>query len=195
MNSNLTSGGVPSDSKAFPAEEESIIHEILVPTDLTGHSKPALKYAISLAGRYHAKIVLLNVAQFPASSSIHTPFDPDEMINAARQSLNQIATTIPSDVSTNRPFDLEPGIRRSKLLKKRATVQRVLIVITTHGYRGIERVLHGSKAEAVIRHAPCPVLVVRPVEGSGFERQGAVVRTNQNPIATLDCENPLTTLP
>lgn len=195
MNSNLTSGGVPSDSKAFPAEEESIIHEILVPTDLTGHSKPALKYAISLAGRYHAKIVLLNVAQFPASSSIHTPFDPDEMINAARQSLNQIARTIPSDVLCEQAIRFGTGDTALKIVEEARNSSTDLIVITTHGYRGIERVLHGSKAEAVIRHAPCPVLVVRPVEVSGFERQGAVVRTNQNPIATLDCENPLTTLP
>jgi nucleotide-binding universal stress UspA family protein len=36
-----------------------------------------------------------------------------------------------------------------------------LIVITTHGYTGLKHVLMGSTAEQVVRHAPCPVLVVR----------------------------------
>ena len=36
-----------------------------------------------------------------------------------------------------------------------------LIVITTHGYTGFKHVLMGSTAERVVRHAPCPVLVVR----------------------------------
>jgi hypothetical protein len=37
-----------------------------------------------------------------------------------------------------------------------------LIVIGTHGRRGLDHVLHGSTAEQVVRAAPCPVLVVKP---------------------------------
>jgi nucleotide-binding universal stress UspA family protein len=37
-----------------------------------------------------------------------------------------------------------------------------VIVIGTHGRSGISRVVLGSTAESVVRHAPCPVLVVRP---------------------------------
>jgi nucleotide-binding universal stress UspA family protein len=37
-----------------------------------------------------------------------------------------------------------------------------VIVIGSHGRAGVTRVLLGSVAEAVMRHAPCPVLVVRP---------------------------------
>jgi nucleotide-binding universal stress UspA family protein len=39
-----------------------------------------------------------------------------------------------------------------------------LIILTTHGYTGLKHVLLGSTAERVIRHAPCPVLVVREKE-------------------------------
>ena len=39
-----------------------------------------------------------------------------------------------------------------------------LIVINTHGYTGLKHVMVGSTAERVIRHAPCPVLVVREHE-------------------------------
>jgi nucleotide-binding universal stress UspA family protein len=36
-----------------------------------------------------------------------------------------------------------------------------LIVVTTHGYTGLKHVLLGSTAELVVRHAPCPVLILR----------------------------------
>jgi universal stress protein A len=39
-----------------------------------------------------------------------------------------------------------------------------LIVISTHGYSGVKHVVLGSVAERVVRHAPCPVLVVREHE-------------------------------
>jgi nucleotide-binding universal stress UspA family protein len=37
-------------------------------------------------------------------------------------------------------------------------------VISTHGYTGLKHALLGSTAETIVRHAPCPVLVVRPQE-------------------------------
>src|SRR6185503_2810715 len=39
-----------------------------------------------------------------------------------------------------------------------------LIIMSTHGYTGLKHALLGSTAERVVRHAPCPVLVVRPRE-------------------------------
>jgi nucleotide-binding universal stress UspA family protein len=39
-----------------------------------------------------------------------------------------------------------------------------MIVLSTHGYTGLKHVLLGSVAEHVVRHAPCPVLVVREKE-------------------------------
>jgi len=39
-----------------------------------------------------------------------------------------------------------------------------LIVISTHGYTGLKHAVLGSTAERVVRHAPCPVLVVREQE-------------------------------
>lgn len=40
-----------------------------------------------------------------------------------------------------------------------------LIVIASHGRTGLGRILFGSTAESVVRHAPCPVLVVKPSAG------------------------------
>jgi len=40
-----------------------------------------------------------------------------------------------------------------------------LIVMTTHGRSGLSRLVFGSVAESVVRHAPCPVLLIRSKEG------------------------------
>ena len=44
------------------------------------------------------------------------------------------------------------------------TVGADMIVLTTHGYTGLKHVWLGSTVERVVRHAPCPVLVVRELE-------------------------------
>jgi nucleotide-binding universal stress UspA family protein len=45
-----------------------------------------------------------------------------------------------------------------------AELRADLVVVGTHGRRGLDRLLIGSVAERVVRTAPCPVLVVRPVD-------------------------------
>jgi nucleotide-binding universal stress UspA family protein len=53
------------------------------------------------------------------------------------------------------------GIPHQALCDMAKTVDPGLIVIATHGHTGWEHALIGSTAERVVRHAPCPVLVVR----------------------------------
>ena len=48
-----------------------------------------------------------------------------------------------------------------------------LIIMGTHGYTGLKHVMMGSTAERVIRHAPCPVLVVREVKEEPAPGQGS----------------------
>ena len=45
-----------------------------------------------------------------------------------------------------------------------------LIVIASHGRTGLGRILFGSTAESVVRHAPCPVLVVKPPQQEQSEQ-------------------------
>ena len=60
-----------------------------------------------------------------------------------------------------------------------------LIVISTHGYTGLNYVLLGGTAERVIRHAPCPVLVVRRQDGRAPEPKKILVPVDLSP-ASLD---------
>jgi nucleotide-binding universal stress UspA family protein len=59
-----------------------------------------------------------------------------------------------------------------------AKARRVdLIILATHGYTGVERLFLGSTTEKVIRHAPCPVLVVREKERDFLLRDEASIRS------------------
>ena len=54
------------------------------------------------------------------------------------------------------------GEAASEIVRVAKDRQVDLIVISSHGRTGLGRILFGSTAESVVRHAPCPVLVVKP---------------------------------
>jgi len=138
-----------------------LIRKILVPTDFSERSNAALKYAVSLANRYDAKIVLLHVAQLPASCAINAPPDVEKMMSLARRSVEGTARLIPPEIAREQlvRFGTEDTVHT--IVREARKAGADLIVIATHGYSGLKRVLLGSTAEGVLRHAPCPVLAVR----------------------------------
>jgi nucleotide-binding universal stress UspA family protein len=70
--------------------------------------------------------------------------------------------------------ELKPAIQSATLVRSGSAFNEIvavarelqidLIIIATHGYSGLKHFLLGSTAERVVRHAPCPVLVVRDRE-------------------------------
>ncbi|MBX7157194.1 MAG: universal stress protein [Verrucomicrobiae bacterium] len=137
-------------------------NKILVPLDFSPTSQKALNRAIALAQQSKASLILIHVVTFTmvAGAEQFTAIDWYQRLqDEAKKSLKKIQNKIPASVrseiilDTGNPFDLI--CRAAK--KKNAD----LIVISTHGFSGLKHVLLGSTAERVIRHAPCPVLVVR----------------------------------
>ena len=57
------------------------------------------------------------------------------------------------------------GDAASEIVRVARQRQVDLIVVSSHGRTGLGRILFGSTAEAVVRHASCPVLVVKPPNG------------------------------
>jgi len=78
----------------------------------------------------------------------------------AKDRLNDLTGRFLSDVT------VEPHVRvgspAEEIVKAARDTHADLIVIATHGRGGLSRVLFGSVTERVVRHAPCPVLTVRP---------------------------------
>ena len=134
---------------------------ILVPVDFSPSSLGALQYALALARRQEARLTLLHVIE---------PLHPDMLMDfteaqrsrraTAHQHLNKLwESTRKAWLRTGRELREGHPVDVITALAKRTRAD--LVVMGTHGRTGLKRALIGSVAERVVRHARCPVLVVR----------------------------------
>jgi len=142
--------------------------KILVATDFSADAAQALTVAVDLARTCGSEIVLLHVCQMPAYSFanggmyIPAPELVADILRDANRGLAGLKERI-SDVAVE-TVRLE-GDPASEIVRLAADRHADLIVMGTHGRRGIRRWIAGSVAEHVVRAAPCPVLTVHaPVE-------------------------------
>ena len=135
--------------------------QILAPTDFSERSHEAVRTATNLAEQCGAKITLLHVVQFPALSYPETELAVDEVINSSFDSLSKIANGISTELINGKLVRLsEQGIER-EIIETACQISADLIVIAMHDCSPFTRALLGGTTEHLIRHAPCPVLVVR----------------------------------
>ena len=139
------------------------IEHILVPHDFSEAAEPALAYALMLAEKFGARISLVHAYERPVygyPESLVEDFDFETKIDiAARKALEGVAArarggAIPIAVL------LRKGTPWKEIVDAVGQANADLIVMGTHGRRGVSRALLGSVAEKVVRSASCPVLTV-----------------------------------
>ena len=136
---------------------------ILVPTDFSEPAEHALDYALELAAKLGAKIYLLNVIGIPALGLAEigvavSAATIESRIQISQVELDQLVAGRPqADIETM----LRTGEARDVIVDVAREIGAELIVMGTHGRRGVRRALIGSIAEGVLRIAPCPVLAIR----------------------------------
>jgi len=137
---------------------------ILVPLDFSLTSMRSLTVAVSLARQSGARLLLLNVVEL---NPYATGMDgavlvlPDSAVaRNAKDQLRQVARRfVPRSV---RVASLVGRGRAADVIVETAEKKGVdLIALSTHGHKGLDRLLMGSTAEQVVRHAKCPVFVAR----------------------------------
>jgi len=137
---------------------------ILVPLDLGDHAAQLFDYAVALAGKLDAKVHVLHAVDWPKLGAELPASVSDEAMDAIvarhRQDLQQLAATYTGKASLG-SVELHIGDPRSVITQAAEQLRVDMIVMGTHGRRGVSRVLLGSVAEQVARTAPCPVLLVR----------------------------------
>ncbi len=137
---------------------------ILVATDFSDTAEQALDYAIALAGKLGAKIYLLNAIGLPTFGVVPelgvaaTSTMIDGMVADNQKALDKL---IAAKAPTKLHALMRTGDPRDLIVDTAAEVGADLIVMGTHGRRGVTRALLGSVAEGVLRHATCPVLTIR----------------------------------
>lgn len=140
------------------------IRSILVPVDFSRASERALDYAASMAGSFGAKLILLNVVEpFPTPDFAYSPMalDDDVIAAQAKEHLKKVQDRSGAAPALVEKILVRHGSPYAEITDAARTLKADLIVISTHGYTGLAHVFMGSTAERVVRHAPCPVLVVR----------------------------------
>ena len=136
---------------------------ILVPVDFSETTSPAIEYALELCGKFSASLTLLHVQIPTLVPGTELGFNYAEYLehlsSAAADRLREIAAALPASSAT-RTQVLE-GIPWDCIVQWAGEHSVDLIVMPTHGRSGLKHLLLGSEAERVVRHAHCPVLVVR----------------------------------
>ena len=143
------------------------IKSILVPIDFSETSKKALVYAVRMAEQFGARVTLLNVVEpiaTPDLSYYPLLLEPEKARKAARERLDAICRRARLSGRLLDKIVVAHGSPYAEITEAARTMKVDLIILTTHGYTGLKHVFMGSTAERVVRHAPCPVLIVREKE-------------------------------
>jgi nucleotide-binding universal stress UspA family protein len=143
-----------------PGGKVGAFEHILVPTDFSDSATHALELASHLV-RSAGEITLLHVVDLPVPYGGELP-EPDlarDLDAAAAGALAAAAARITTTRVTTRSLIGSPGAQTLAVLDENPGID--LVVMGSHGRTGIKRMLLGSVAEKVVRHARCPVLVAR----------------------------------
>lgn len=150
------------------------LDRILVPTDFSDFSRPAMLYGCAMAARFGAELHLLHIVPDPAMLVPEAAAFSVETIQAQSESLVKDAAAMlqklpPDGWENEKPIvrEVRVGAAFMEIIDYARENEIELIVIGTHGRSGLMHILMGSVAERIVRKAPCPVLTVKP-EGHQF---------------------------
>ncbi len=141
------------------------IKSILFPTDFSEGSSQALQYAVDMAKRYGARLYLLHVIYDMAKAAGYVPhISMDAMYKdiegGAKKELERFGVEELSGLK-DMERSVGMGTPHEEIVNFANKNKIDLIIIGTHGRKGIDRMIFGSTAAQVVRYAPCPVLTVR----------------------------------
>jgi len=137
------------------------LKSILFPTDFSEYSRTAMHFALDLADRASARVVLLNSYELPYSDTVMTTSLIDIMRKNSEEQLaelkKELEGTYPNlDIETR--SSLNNTIRAIKNTANKYEVD--LIVMGTKGASGLQEVLIGSNTTTVLNNSDVPVLAI-----------------------------------
>lgn len=160
------------------------IKRILAPTDLSELSQVGVRYALNLAKAVGAEVTVYHVVSseellwYGEKIKEKTAFGPPYSVlekyqSALAQFLKTHFSELTSSVKVHAKVEL--GKPDENIVEEAKKEGVDLIVISTHGRTGLSHMLLGSVTEKVVRHAPCPVLSIRPWDGQKASQKVAAV--------------------
>jgi len=140
-------------------------NRIVVPVDFMEHTDKLVEYAVYIAKKFSAVPYFIHVINFnPGSAMFDTPYVQvciDKLLVDIKDKMAELLEDYSvrclgssGEVVTGDPVD--------KIIEFAKEKHSDLIVISTHGAKGLERIMLGSVAERVLKRAHCPVLIMNP---------------------------------
>ena len=143
--------------------------KILVPVDFSDLASHALNFAIEFNEKVHGQILLVHVIDLPVGHISFTgevddkaaeTFFTGEFIKAAHNKLEEWAQRV-KDAGQKVQTHLKFGNAFTSISKIVADDKSTWIIMGSKGASGLREVFIGSNAERMIRHAKCPVIIVK----------------------------------
>jgi nucleotide-binding universal stress UspA family protein len=142
------------------------IKSILFPTDFSEGSSQGLQYAVDMAKKYGAKLyvvhVIYDIAKVTGWYVPHVSMDQmyKDIEEGAKKELDRFGVEELGGLK-NLERSVVMGVPHEEIINFAKKNKIDMIVMGTHGRKGVDRILFGSTAAQVVRFAPCPVLTVR----------------------------------
>lgn len=139
---------------------------ILFATDFSESSDHAFQFALSMAKKFNARLVIFHVINEPVDLRgfyvPHISFDKleEEIEEGAQKMMEKFCRTHIRDYDNYETY-IVPGVPYDEIIKKGVETGSDLIVMATHGRTGLDHVLFGSTAEKVVRKSTIPVMTIR----------------------------------
>jgi nucleotide-binding universal stress UspA family protein len=138
--------------------------KILLATDNSREAKLAANTAIDLANRTNSELHVIHVAHLAAVFATEPEIESrvDQAVSAARELLDEHTERIRAAGGSIAEVHFEVGRPDERVVHLAENLGTSLIVMGSRGLGGIRRALLGRVSDSVVRHAPCPVIVMRP---------------------------------
>jgi nucleotide-binding universal stress UspA family protein len=140
------------------------LKHILVSTDFSPSSSNAIELAITLATQFDAELTLMHVWDLPVYPYMELTVGTADVTASIERAATECLETQLKKVQARLPrakSKLMMGLPWQQIVEASKECKADLLVMGTHGRRGIEHALMGSVAEKLVRLSPIPVLTVR----------------------------------
>jgi nucleotide-binding universal stress UspA family protein len=148
------------------------IQKIIVPVDFHQHTDELAQFAIEVASKLGAKPVFVHVvetftlaASYGDAAPESLPQLEEEMFGRAKRKMDDLISKNKTACPECTGQVLGGDVADTIIDYAKSEKSIGLIVMGTHGARGIEKIMLGSVAERVLKRAHCPILVFNPYRG------------------------------
>ncbi len=137
---------------------------LLVPVDFSPANDEALRHAVRFASTFGSQITLLHVIEpppYPEWGYAHLTRRDEALKLEARKKLDTLVADLQRQGCRLNPARITTGDADTQIAHVTEELHPDLIILATHGHSALTQMFLGGTTERVVRHAACPVLVVR----------------------------------